>query len=226
MNSILDLQGRKLGVSGPGAISQVIPELDLAKAGGDPSKVTSVPIGGTSARIAALAAGKIDASQVHTYDMPTLMSASKNLHVIVPDLSGQLPDFIQTFEVASNGALKDKTDALSRYVAGNLLAIRWVHDHPDDAAQLVFDKKWVADTSLDTLKSAYEDYAKSSLLPLNGEVTQADFDGTVKDLVDYHMLSGGTISYADGVDPAVVKGALALVGSVPESQSPSGAPTS
>ncbi len=65
IKSLKQLKGRAIGVSRPGAISYIMPNIVLRLSGLDPAIADYLPIGTSGARRKALIAGKIDAAVMH-----------------------------------------------------------------------------------------------------------------------------------------------------------------
>ena len=59
--SLTDLRGKKIGVTAPGSSSQVLANFVLGQAGVKPSEVSFIGVGASSAAVAAMRSGQIDA---------------------------------------------------------------------------------------------------------------------------------------------------------------------
>ncbi len=139
-----DMVGKNLGVSQPGAVSWSVPKLMIAADGGDFGKVNVISIGGTSARVQALVAKKIDGAVLNGY---AALTAAKYdyLHVIADGVK-QLPDYLYACEVTTEKVLASRKAALQAFVTGTMEGVRWFYAHPDEAAAM--SKKLLPD--LDT----------------------------------------------------------------------------
>lgn len=80
IHSLSQLVGKTVGISGPGAVSDIALRYELKKAGVNPSSVHIVPLGAAPSQLAALEAGHADAVQLIS---PTLDSALKSGEVQV-----------------------------------------------------------------------------------------------------------------------------------------------
>jgi ABC-type nitrate/sulfonate/bicarbonate transport system substrate-binding protein len=78
IKSLKDLEGKKIGISGPGAASDITLRYELKKAGVDPSKTKIVALGAAPTQLAALEKGNADAVQLLS---PVLDNALKNKQV-------------------------------------------------------------------------------------------------------------------------------------------------
>jgi NitT/TauT family transport system substrate-binding protein len=64
IKSLKDLEGKKIGISGPGAVSDIALRYELKKAGVDPAKTNIVALGAAPTQLAALQQGNADAVQL------------------------------------------------------------------------------------------------------------------------------------------------------------------
>lgn len=209
ITTIKDLEGKTLGISAPGAISEIVPKVVLAKLGGDPSKVKVAPVGGTQARLAAVVAGKIDATAMFSYQAPTALAQAPGLHVI-QDLAGTIPDILvgAGLDVAGADTIKNRSAALQAYITGIMKGMRFVYERPMETAAIV--KKFLKDEKLEDVQFAFNGYSKSELLPINLDVTKAAWDETSKVLLDFKQIESAA---AYGVvDMTFVNAALQKLG--------------
>lgn len=79
--SVAELKGRKIGVTAPGSSTNVMANFVLAKAGLKPTDVSFVGVGATSAAIAAIRQGQIDALS-HLDPVITILERSGDIRVI------------------------------------------------------------------------------------------------------------------------------------------------
>jgi ABC-type nitrate/sulfonate/bicarbonate transport system substrate-binding protein len=190
-----DMEGHKLGISAPGAVSAVTPVIMLENDGGDKSKVQVLPIGGSGARAAALVAKKIDVAVVN---QPYVSQLTKYpfLHVIAK-AGESIPDYIYSFEMTSKTMIKDRPKALKAFVQGSLEADKWAIANPDQAVAM--SHQVLPESPEADLKLAIDDMAASSYWSTTAKVGEAQWDFTTKSLVDNKLLSKA-ISYSDYVD--------------------------
>ncbi len=198
MTTIKDLEGKTLGISAPGAVSEIIPKLVMAKLGGDPSKVKVAPVGGTAARLAAIVAGKVDATALLGYQVDSALAQAPTLH-IVQDLYSQLSDNIAggAIDVVSADTIKNRSEALKAYLIAFTRGQRFVYEHPAETA-LIVEKRYPDQKPAD-VEAAFNLYAKSQLVPINPEVTQTIWDATMKTLFDFKQIpSAAPFTVVDG----------------------------
>lgn len=190
-----DMEGHKLGISAPGAVSAITPIIMLENDGGQKDKVRVASIGGSGARAAALVAKKID---VAVLNQPYVSQMGKYpfLHVIAK-ASDAIPKYIYAFEMASDEAIKDRPKALKAFVAASVQADKWAISNPDKAVKISHEV--LPDSPVKDLKVAIDDMAKSKYWSTTGKVSQAQWDFTNKSLVDLNQLSKPT-AYSKFVD--------------------------
>jgi NitT/TauT family transport system substrate-binding protein len=196
-----DLEGHKLGISAPGAVSAVTPVIMLENDGGDQGKVQVLPIGGSGARAEALVAHKIDAAVLN---QPYVSQLSKYsyLHVIAK-AADSIPDYIYSFEMSTNKTIKDRADALQAFVKGSVEADKWAVANPDDAVTMSHEV--LPDSPAADIKLAITDMAAASYWSSTGEVGQKQWEFTTNSLMDNKLLSKD-MSYSDYVDTSFTSG--------------------
>ncbi len=79
--SVADLRGKKIGVTAPGSSTNVMANFVLAKAGLKPSDVSFIGVGATSAAIAAIRQGQIDALS-HLDPVVTILERSGDIQIV------------------------------------------------------------------------------------------------------------------------------------------------
>jgi len=129
VNSLQDLVGKRVGISSPGDISDVLSRAMLRNAGVDVSRVQFVRVGGTGARVAALGSGAIEAGVAHAFDAILAMQRVRGLKVLA--VSGEVvPDYLQHILAVRQSFLNANEDLLRRIV----------FTHMDSARRAASDK--------------------------------------------------------------------------------------
>lgn len=195
ISSPKELQGHRVGISAPGAVSAITPIIMIKNAGGNPNSVTQIPLGGSGARAAALVAGKIDAAVLN---QPYVAQLAKypNLHVIA-DAATSVPNYIYAMELASDSLISSRPKAVQAFVTGSLEADAWAIAHPSAAvkvSQSVLPGTPVADLTL-----AIDQLAASKYWSTTGKVSQFQWSFTVSSLVALKQLPS-SIAYSTTVD--------------------------
>ena len=207
VKSAKDLEGKNVGISGPGAVSYQVPLLMIKAAGGDPSKVNFVAVGGSAARTLALIGKKIDGGVLNTSFAHRTFKYDY-LHSI-GDAARDLPNFIYVVEVAPERVIQQKRKQLQAFVNGTLRGARWAMQHPDEAIKI--SQKLLPDVAKDEIAAGMHAFAKSQYYNVDGLLRKEAWDFTVDELV-----KGGEIrqrlSYADYVMPEFSQAAVKKLG--------------
>jgi ABC-type nitrate/sulfonate/bicarbonate transport system substrate-binding protein len=207
INSAKDLEGKNVGISGPGAVSYQVPLLMVKAAGGDPAKVNFVAVGGSAARTLALIGKKIDGAVLNTSFAHRTFKYDY-LHPI-GDAAKDLPNFIYVVEIANEKVIQQKRAALQAFVNGTLRGARWALQNPEAAIKI--SEKILPDVAKDEIAAGIRGFAKSEYYNVNGLLRKEAWDFTVEELV-----KGGEIkqllSYADHVLPEFSQAAVKKLG--------------
>lgn len=171
-----DLAGRSLAVSQPGALSFTVPKLMIEGDGGDFSKVNVVSLGGTSARLQALIAKKIDGT--------VLNGALARIAATYPDLVAiadgikTLPDYLYGCEVVTEQTLVARRPALQAFVTGTMEGVRWFYDHVD--AGIAISQKLLPDTKPEEIAATIKEFATNRYWNESGVLPERAWAFTLK----------------------------------------------
>ncbi len=152
------LKGMTIGITRPAAPTDIFSRFIMTEAGLDAQKdATLVQVGGPAALRAAFQSGKIDAFMLSP-PLPQTLEKQGVGTIIVHNTAGELPSlkdisYITLFTTADFA--KSNKAALHAYVQGVKEAVNWMHDHQDEALQLL-GAKWFKDTAPDALKISFE----------------------------------------------------------------------
>lgn len=188
------LSNSAIAVSQVGAVSQQVPKLMVELGGGDVSKVRWLSVGGSSSRVQALIAKRVDAAALNS---PFAARAVKYdyLHV-VGDAVKNLPDLIYSLDIASEKALQTKHDALQAFTIANAKAVRWAMANPDKAEAL--SRKILPNSPAEDIHIAAQSIANKKLLDPTGRLSHAAWDFTVNQSVKSGDIEK-PVPYADAV---------------------------
>lgn len=130
LEGVEDLEGGVVGISEPGDISDSLTRVVLEEAGLDVSSIEFAQIGGTSARIAALAAGQIQAGAAHAAD--GLAAAEEfGLQPLVRYVD-HVPNYAQRFLAATPEWLEEHP-VLAQFLVDKMIeAQRWAQDNKEE----------------------------------------------------------------------------------------------
>jgi NitT/TauT family transport system substrate-binding protein len=207
INSAKDLEGKNVGISGPGAVSYQVPLLMVKAAGGDPGKVNFVAVGGSAARTLALIGKKIDAGVLNT-SFASRATKYDHLHSI-GDAASDLPNFIYVVEVATERTIQQKRAAVQAFVTATLRGARWAMQNPE--AAMVISQKILPDVAKDEIAAGLRHFSQTQYYNVDGLLRKEAWDFTLDELV-----KGGEIkqrmSYADYVMPEFSQAAAKKLG--------------
>jgi NitT/TauT family transport system substrate-binding protein len=177
--NVKQFDGKTIGISGPGAVSYQVPLLMIKLAGGDPSKVKFINIGGSSARTLALIGKKIDGGVLNS-SFASRTTKYDYLHVI-GDAANDLPNFIYTVEVATERTIKEKHRALQAFAIGTLRGAQWALQNPE--AAMAISQKILPDVAKDEIAAGLTHFAKVKYYNVSGLLSKTAWDFTVDELV-------------------------------------------
>lgn len=211
--TLKDAAGKTLAISNPGSMPQLLPEMMFKKENIDSTGTRYLPIGGFSARLQAVVAGKVDGSLVDTI---TALRGEKTGSVkIVADAQKIIAEPLgYTFTIAPTDALNDpqRRKALYAFVKASMRGARYVLDHPDEAAESI--QKRIKDTPIDLLKETVAKLNEEKVWGLNGGVNQKLHDFTMKTYLQFKLVSK-EVPYAEAFDTSLVDQARKELGEKP-----------
>ena len=191
-----DLEGKSVGISGPGAVSHQVPLLMIKAAGGDPSKVQFVAIGGSAARTLALIAKKIDAGVLNTSF--AARTAKYDSLQTIGDAAKDLPNFIYVSEFALERTIQQKRAALQAFANGTIRGARWAMQNPEEAIKI--SQKLLPDVARDEIATGLMAFSKSAYFSVDGLLRKEAWDFTIDELVKSGEIKQ-KMNYADHVMP-------------------------
>ena len=132
IKSLRDLYGRSFGISGIGGLPHLVILALMDRQALDPSKLSMLTVGGTGARLTALAAGKIDATLGEYSPVIEAQPGIRRLMVVSPEL----PLYMAQGVVVWSNVLASKRDALERMQRGLVNATRWAYDNKSELIEV------------------------------------------------------------------------------------------
>lgn len=171
--------GRPFAVSQVGAISQLAPKMMIERAGGASDKVQWLSVGGSSSRVQALIAKRVDGAALNSAFAARAVKYDY-LHV-VGDAVAELPNFIYTWEIVSEAALQKKKPAVQAFVTATARAARWAMQNPDAAAAI--SRKVTPDSPAEDIAIAAQTMAKKQFFSPSGHLAHEAWDFTVATMV-------------------------------------------
>jgi ABC-type nitrate/sulfonate/bicarbonate transport system substrate-binding protein len=177
------LKGLKIGITRPGAPTDVFVRYFLKRAGLNPDRdAILVPIGGAAPLASALRTGQIDA---YLLSPPIPASVGR---VIISCSSGDVPELndIPFVNLAVTRTYAEThADVIQAYLRAVKRSISWAADHRDEALRLT--AKYFPDIASGELARAWD-----QLLPamsLNGDFTEPSVRSYLQIMVDLGQLS-------------------------------------
>ena len=182
IGSVAELQGRRIGMSGPAGFDTMLGRLALRRAGLDPDRaVRWTRIGGSGVRAAALEAGRIDAAIIFYSDWYQLSEKGASA-VKVADMAALAPDILKGVYYARADWIAADPRAVRDIVQAQLEANRWFHEHPDQWVQLALE--YVPGADRRAVELLYQDLKAVDMFPLDGGMSVAGAEETVRLLVE------------------------------------------
>jgi len=127
------LKGKTFGVSAPGSLPQVMGRAMLFQKGVDANTMKIANAGGSSSRIKALVAGRIDATISSSEFLPDIDKLGIRLMGLAADL---VPLYPRSTIVAAQKTLETKRDAAINFLAGYMEGLAYAAKHRDETLAL------------------------------------------------------------------------------------------
>jgi ABC-type nitrate/sulfonate/bicarbonate transport system substrate-binding protein len=157
------LYGRTFAISGIGGLPHVVILALLDRQRLEADKLQMVAVGGTGARLKALAAGKIDAT---LGEYSPVIEADPNLHRLMI-ISRELPLYMAQGLAVWGDTLTAKRDALERFQRGLIKATRWAYENK---TEFVTAAKKHLPATVEDIGKVYDFYLQARVWALNGEL--------------------------------------------------------
>lgn len=209
INSLEDLKDKTFAASGPSGLPQVLPTMLFKKLGVPAGGVRFVSVGGHSARLQAVMAGKADAAIVN--QLTGLVGEQKgDVHIIAsvpehfPSL-GYIALAVRTEELAD----PKKRHAFEILMEGSIRGARLIMSEPEKAAKIV--GKYLKGLDEALLTRVLKELNAKGVWPTNGGLDDEVTNFTAK--LDYDLGETKTLFKAEQVtDHGIVEAALKRVG--------------
>lgn len=179
ITSLKGFEGHSVAVSQIGAVSQLVPQLMIEGAGGDPSKVQWVSVGGSSSRLQSLIAKRVDGAPVNSVFAKRAVKYDY-LHV-VGDALKDLPYFMYTWDICQADAAQKKRAQYVAFLAATAKGCRWATDNPGEAGAI--SRKILPDLPAGEAEYAAADFAQKKFWHPTGLLDHKTWDFTVDTLI-------------------------------------------
>lgn len=162
INSIEDLADGRIAIASPGSLSDVLMRLSFQRAGVDASAARWIRVGGTSARMAALVAGQVDAGIAHAES--ALEAEKLGLKALMP-IGTLVDDYVILAMAARKSWVEQNRDLVQLMVDTQIDAARWAATDPEGYIGLALE---YLPLSEETLTDAYEYLKAARIWGVNG----------------------------------------------------------
>jgi NitT/TauT family transport system substrate-binding protein len=209
IQSLKDLQSKTFASSGPSGLPQVLPSMLFKKMGVPTNGLKFVSVGGHSARLQAVVAGKADAAIVN--ELTGLIGEKSGSVHIIASVPEHFPHLGYIVLAVRNADLNDaqKRKAFEILMAASMRGARFIEKEPEKAAEILV--KYLKGVDKDLLTNVLKNLNKQKVWPVNGGVDDQVTNFTAK--LEHDLGETKTLFKPDQVtDASVVKAALAQVG--------------
>lgn len=163
IKSLKELAGRTFGISGIGGLPHLVILALLERQNLSPDQLTFLSVGGTGARLTALAGGKIDAT---LGEFSPRIEAEPNLHRLMV-ISPELPLYMAQGIVSWTDTYGTKRDAIERFMRGIVKATRWAYENKKEMLEVAAKH---LPLKMDELEQIYDFYVLAQVWSINGEI--------------------------------------------------------
>jgi ABC-type nitrate/sulfonate/bicarbonate transport system substrate-binding protein len=212
ITSLDQLQDKTFASSGPSGLPQVLPVMLFKKLGVPSDRVKFVSVGGHSARLQAVIAGKADAAIVN--ELTGLIGNKNGTVHILASVTEHFPHLGYIVLAARNADIADpqKLKAFEILMSGSIRGARFIQQNPEKAAVIL--EKYLKGIDLDLLTVVLKKLNDQKVWPLNGGLDDQVTNFTAK--LEYELGETKTLFKPDQVtSDAAVKAALVREGRVP-----------
>jgi ABC-type nitrate/sulfonate/bicarbonate transport system substrate-binding protein len=207
--NIKSLEGKIVGISAPGSISQVIPLRMMEKYNADTKGVQWTPLGNSVSRLQGLIAKRLDAAALNSSFARNALKYDY-LHS-VGDAFKDLPLELQLWDTATDSAIANRPEGVQGYVTAAIRGVRWGLANPEQAGEI--SAKLLPDMNKQEVIDGIKDFAQRRFWNANGDLSRAAWDFTTSWFVKNGQVPAAP-SYDSFYVPKFVDAALAKLGRV------------
>ena len=177
-NTLQNASGKTMGIDTPGSAGQLSAEIGFKNNGVDPSSIHYVTIGGSSARLSAILAGRIDLAPIH-YPLALIAEASGKA-VAVLDVGKALGPYIQSGLIANDSFTKNNPGLAQKVVNAFINAQRWAASNK--FTYIAYAAKAGLDNGLTGPQEAqtWDYYKNDNFFGVNGGICNKYITATIK----------------------------------------------
>jgi NitT/TauT family transport system substrate-binding protein len=172
IESVDDLEGKTIAVNTPGSAGDTIMKLSLDREGFDTSSPKYVVIGGTSARVAALQAGQVDATVAHVAEAEAA-AATGQFHILF-DCGPALGPYLQSGLIGSTKFMEANPELAQKVVDAQIEAERWAMTDKEGYVKL--SQEYDKEMSDDVRDKSYDKFVSLKFFGVDGGLDQSLVD--------------------------------------------------
>jgi len=209
INSLKELEGKTVGISSPGAISEQVPKLVLINRGVDVSKIQFVAIGGDADRAKALTAAKIDGAVINAVNTIAAIKADPSLRILVDAGQELSKKFLNTAVVTTKNVATTQPQLVQDVLAAFLEATRIMQSDRSKTVEFAIQQGMPANAA----GEAYDLLNRSgAYFPVNGGLDRDVFEFTVQSLILSGQLKPASIRWDNTANMKFLEAALKELG--------------
>ena len=200
-----NVSGTTMGSAGPGTAGTMIALAAFNKLGIDPTTIKTVTVGGTSARVTAILAGRIDLAAAHAASAVSAVETGKVK--ILFNAGAVMGQYLQQGLTANGSFVKDNPALVQSVVNAYLTANRWASTNGPDFIQVANDNQLTGSLTNAQEQVAWQQLASSKYFAVDGAVDES----AIKPTFAYTYAAGGSLTpattpaYLKWVDPSFVR---------------------
>jgi ABC-type nitrate/sulfonate/bicarbonate transport system substrate-binding protein len=177
-NTMQNASGKTMGIDTPGSAGQLSAEIGFQKQGVDPTSIHYVTIGGSSARLSAILAGRIDLAPIHYPLAQIAVDSGKAVSVL--DVGKSLGPYIQSGLIANDSFTKSSPQLAQKVVNAFINAERWAASNK--YKYIAYAAKNGLDNGLTgpEMAKTWDYYKNDNFFGINGGICNKYFFDTVR----------------------------------------------
>lgn len=162
-----DLNGKTMGIDTPGSAGQIAAQLGLQKKGADTSSIHYVTIGGTSARLTAILAGRIDLAPLHIPAALTAIATGKVTQLV--NVGKEIGPYIQSGLIANDNFTKNRA-LTQKVVSAFINAERWANSNKYNYIGFAQQQKQTQGLTGQQMTQVWDFYRDVTFFGINGGI--------------------------------------------------------
>jgi len=199
-----DLAGKNVGVNTPGSAGDTIMKLAMDNEGFNVDAANYIVIGGTSARVAALQAGQIDATVAHLASAQAAIATGDFKSLL--NCGPALGRYLQSGLMLSDAYIAKDPAVVQRAVNALIDAERWAATDKDGYLEL--SSGLDTETSDDAKSKAYDDFVNIEFFGVDGGLDEDGVDNWLETSVKAGDLPSDYPAKKEWLDDSFVKAYL------------------